>query len=72
MACGCKKGARGGGSVFRPTTTARSTSGGIAAGLTPTQLKAQQAPISDSSGLTAERRKVMAARRAAINKALNK
>ena len=77
MACGCSKN-RGGGSrngpVLRPTSV-RSTSGGIAAGPTPTQLRAQAAPPqqpTNAAGLSAERRKTQAIRRDAIRKALNK
>lgn len=77
MACGCKKGIRQGrGAIIRPTTNARSTSGGIAAGVTPSQLRAQQVqsptPVKNATGLTAERRKTQAIRRDAIRKALNK
>jgi len=75
MACGCKKGNRGTRSL-RPTTTVRSTAGGIAAGLTPTQLRAQQVqtpqPVLNAAGLSAERRKTQAIRRDAIRKAFNK
>lgn len=78
MACGCSKNRGGGGRsgpVLRPTTTVRSTSGGIAAGPTPTQLRAQAAPPqqpTNAAGLSAERRKTQAVRRDAIRKALNK
>jgi len=78
MACGCSKnrgGASRNGPVLRPTTSVRSTSGGIAAGPTPTQLRAQATPSpppANAAGLSAERRKVQAIRRDAIRKALNK
>lgn len=78
MACGCKKGNRGAHSL-RPTTTVRSTAGGIAAGPTPTQVHAQALaqtqtplPVKNAAGLSAERRKTQAIRRDAIRKAFNK
>jgi hypothetical protein len=77
MACGCNKG-----KAFRtrtpamiPMTSQRAQSGGVAAGLTPTQLRAQaMAPQQERSpsGLVAEKRKVQAIRRDAIRKALGK
>lgn len=71
--CGCNKNkGRSGG--FRPSTAVRST-GGIASGPTPTQLRAQSAPPqqqANAAGLSAERRKTQAIRRDAIRKALNK
>lgn len=79
MACGCNKnkGSSRSGPILRPTTTARSSSGGIAAGPTPTQIRAQAAAPSqqqqtNSAGLSAERRKTQALRRNAIRKSLNK
>ena len=78
MACGCKKGGvrGGGGALLRPTTTARSVGGGISAGPTPTQLRAQQTqtptPPLNANGLSAERRKTQAIRRDAIRKSFNK
>lgn len=76
MACGCKKGNRGAHSL-RPTTTVRSTAGGIAAGPSPSQLRALQQtqtpqPVLNAAGLSAERRKTQAIRRNAIRKAFNK
>ena len=73
--CGCNKNRGGRSGALRPTTTVRSTSGGIAAGPTPTQLRAQSAPPqqqTNAAGLSAERRKTQAIRRDAIRKALNK
>ena len=75
MACGCNKNKGRSGAILRPTTTVRSSSGGIAAGPTPTQIRAQAAPSqqqTNAAGLSAERRKTQALRRDAIRKALNK
>jgi hypothetical protein len=76
MACGCNKNKGRSGAILRPTTTARSSSGGIAAGPTPTQIRAQAAAPSqqqtNSAGLSAERRKTQALRRDAIRRSLNK
>lgn len=78
MACGCNKnkGINRSGPSISPTTL-RSTSGGISAGPTPTQLRAQSTPPlpqtqTNAAGLSAERRKTQAIRRDAIRKALNK
>ena len=78
MACSCNKGVRyrSRTPIIRPTTSARSTQGGIAAGMTPTQQRAQQAippqqPL-NQGGIAAEKRKVQALRREAIRKAFNK
>lgn len=77
MACGCNKGTafRSRTPVIRPVTSARSIQGGIAAGLSPTQMRANsmvpQQPV-NQGGIDAERRKVQALRREAIRKALNK
>lgn len=75
--CGCNKnkGRRSNGPVLRPTTSVRSTSGGIAAGPTPTQVRAQSLPSeapTSVAGLNAEKRKTQSIRRDAIRKALNK
>ena len=72
MACGCNKnrGARNG-----PVISPRSTPGGISAGPTPTQLRAQSVQPqqqTNAAGLSSERRKTQAVRRDAIRKALNK
>lgn len=77
MACGCKKGVtfRSRTPTVMPVSRVRSTQGGIAAGLTPTQINAQSmtptAPINNGA-LTAEKRKVQAQRRQAIRNALGK
>ena len=73
--CGCKNRKSGrNGPVLSPSSV-RSTPGGIAAGPSPTQLRAQntqpQQPT-NVAGLSAERRKTQAVRRDAIRKALNK
>lgn len=76
MACGCKKGSPRISGALRPTTTVRSVAGGIAAGPTPTQLRAASTqtpkPALNAAGLSAERRKTQAIRRDAIRKAFNK
>lgn len=73
--CGCRNKVKNGrGPVLSPSSV-RSTSGGIAAGPSPTQLRAQAAqpqPPTNTAGLSAERRKTQAIRRDAIRKALNK
>jgi hypothetical protein len=75
--CGCNKnkGRRSTGPTLRPSTSVRSTPGGIAAGPTPTQVRAQSLPPetpTSVAGLNAERRKTQSLRRDAIRKALNK
>lgn len=77
MACGCKKGIayRSRTPTVMPVSRVRSTQGGIAAGMTPTQIKAQNMTPSqplNSGALTAEKRKVQAQRRQAIRNALGK
>ena len=76
MACGCKnKGRRSTGPIFKPGASVRSTSGGIAAGPTPTQVRASKAvppPVMNAAGLSAERRKTQALRRDAIMRTFGK
>jgi hypothetical protein len=78
MACGCKKGItnRSRTPVVRPTSNVRAVNNGPAAGPTPTQLRMQAMatpqPQRSPSGAAAEQRKVQAARRQAIRRALGK
>jgi len=78
MACSCNKGVKykSRTPIVRSITSARSTQGGIAASMSPTQQRAQQAippqqPL-NQGGIAAEKRKVQALRRNAIRKAFNK
>jgi hypothetical protein len=61
--------------MVRPTSSVRSTRGGIASVKTPTEVRNQSLTPTNqinSGGLTAERRRTQALRREAINKSLNK
>lgn len=72
--CGCNKNRAG--KMTRTTANVRSTSGGIAASLTPTQLRAQRlSNISrqlNSGSINSERKKVQEIRRNAIRSKFNK
>lgn len=74
--CGCRKNSSYRSSpALKPAASVRSSSGGIASALTPTQMRAQaQSPTPElnAGGLYAERRKTQAIRRDAIKRALNK
>lgn len=70
--CGCRKGVN---KSKVSTMSVRSTSGGIAAGPTPNQLRSQAiVPRSQANvaALSAERRKTQNLRRDAIRRSLNK
>lgn len=69
--CGCKKNGvnRSTGRVIRPTSSFRSTPGGIASAPSPTQLRSQSL---NSSAIDSEKRKTQNIRRDAIKRSLNK
>ncbi len=78
MACGCRRGQhRTRTPIIRPTSTVRSVQGGVAAGPSPSALRAQAMSVTpqpprNQTGIENEKKQTQSIRRKAILKALGR